>query len=49
MTLVDISADRYQVLLRFLGAWWCQGSSSLEPYVLLQHLATPLPGFSDAP
>ena len=49
MTLVDITEDRYQLLLRFLGAWWCLGSSSLEPYVLLRHLATPLPGFPDAP
>jgi len=49
MTLVDISEDRYQLLLRFLGAWWCLGSSTLEPYPLLRHLATPLPGFPDAP
>jgi hypothetical protein len=49
MTLVDISEDRYQQLLRFLGAWWCLGSSQLEPYGLLQHLAAPLPGFPDAP
>ena len=49
MTLVDISEDRYLHLLRFLGAWWCLGSSLLEPYVLLRHLATPLPGFPDVP
>lgn len=49
MTLVDITEDRYQQLLRFLGAWWCLGSSSLEPYVLLRHLATQLPGFPGAP
>ena len=35
MTLVDISEDCYLHLLRFLGAWWCLGSSLLEPYVLL--------------
>lgn len=39
--LVDLSEYRYLLLLRFLGAWWCLGSSLLEPYVLLPHLATP--------
>src|SRR4029077_19663263 len=28
--------------LRVLGAWWCLGSSALEPYLLLQYLPAQL-------
>ncbi len=44
MGLVDMSEYRYLLLLRVLGAWWCLGSSTLEPHMLLQHLARPVVG-----
>jgi len=48
MSLVDMSEYRYLLLLRVLGAWWCLGSSTLEPHVLLQHLASPVVEFGNA-
>ncbi len=48
MSLVDMSEYRYLLLLRVLGAWWRLGSSTLEPHVLLQHLAGPAVGFGHA-
>ena len=47
MSLVDMSEHRYLALLRVLGAWWCLGSSTIEPHVLLQHLARPDVGFAN--
>jgi hypothetical protein len=47
VSLVDMSEYRYLLLLRVLGAWWSLGSSTLEPHVLLQHLATPVVGFGN--
>ena len=47
MTLVDMTEYRYLLLLRVLGAWWCLGSSALEPHVLLQQMADPLVEFND--
>ena len=47
MSLVDMSEYRYLLLLRVLGAWWCLGSSTLAPRVLLQHLAMPVEGFGN--
>lgn len=48
MSLVDMSEYRYLALLRVLGAWWCLGSSTIEPHVLLQHLARPDVGFGNS-
>lgn len=48
MSLVDMPEYRYLLLLRVLGAWWCRGSSILEPHVLLQHLARPAVGIGNA-
>jgi hypothetical protein len=48
VSLVDMPEYRYLLLLRVLGAWWCLGSSTLEPHVLLQHLASPEVGFGNA-
>jgi hypothetical protein len=48
MSLIDMPEYRYLLLLRVLGAWWCLGSSALEPHVLLQHLARPVVGFDNA-
>jgi len=31
----------YLRCLRVLGAWWCLGSSRLEPHVLTQYEARP--------
>ena len=47
MSLVEMSEYRYLALLRVLGAWWCLGSSTIEPHVLLQHLARPDVGFAN--
>ena len=34
LTLPD---DAYQARLRALAAWWCLGSSALEPQLLMQY------------
>jgi hypothetical protein len=47
MSLVDMSEYRYLLLLRVLGAWWCLGSSAIEPRVLLQHLGSRVVGFGN--
>jgi hypothetical protein len=38
-TAPDLTASEQLYLhdLRVLGAWWCLGSSALDPRVLLQH------------
>ena len=36
---VNLSDQSYERRLRALGAWWCLGSSALEPQLLLQYEA----------
>ena len=43
---VRVPVDVYLLQLRVLAAWWCLGSSRLEPQVLLPYLAARLPRFS---
>ncbi len=35
------SQQWYLLQLRVLGAWWCLGSSALEPYLLLRYSLVP--------
>jgi hypothetical protein len=42
MTFMSGPAQWYLLRLRVLGAWWCLGSSALEPYLLLQYLPAQL-------
>ena len=37
MTLISGPEQWYLLRLRVLGAWWCLGSSALEPYLLLRY------------
>jgi len=30
-------SDGYERVLRVLGAWWCLGSSAVQPQALAQH------------
>ena len=42
MTFMSGPQQWYLLRLRVLGAWWCLGSSALEPYLLLQYLPAQL-------
>lgn len=44
---VSVPVDVYLHRLRVLAAWWCLGSSALEPQLLLQYAAAPLPRFRE--
>jgi hypothetical protein len=35
--MLTLTADAYERFLRVLGAWWCLGSSALQPQVLAPH------------
>jgi hypothetical protein len=45
MTFMSGREQWYLLQLRVLGAWWCLGSSALEPYLLLQYLPAPPAAF----
>jgi len=34
---LSLPNDAYQARLRALAAWWCLGSSALEPQLLMQY------------
>ena len=40
--VVSMPDEIYLARLRALGAWWCLGSSALEPRVLMQYAPAPL-------
>lgn len=45
---VTVSDESYTRRLHALGAWWCLGSSAVEPRLLLQYAPAPLPGLREA-
>jgi hypothetical protein len=49
MTLISGPEQWYLLQLRVLGAWWCLGSSALEPYLLLQYSPAPPGAFNMVP
>jgi hypothetical protein len=36
---LTLSTEAYERFLRVLGAWWCLGSSALQPATLARHEA----------
>ena len=36
---VNLTVDAYERCLRVLGAWWCLGSSAVQPGTLAAHEA----------
>jgi hypothetical protein len=38
----------YEQRLRALGAWWCLGSSALQPRVLMEYAPAALPTLREA-
>jgi len=49
MTFMSGPEQWYLLQLRVLGAWWCLGSSALEPYLLLQYSPAPPGAFHTVP
>jgi len=49
MTLVSGPEQWYLLQLRVLGAWWCLGSSALEPHLLLRYSLAPSARFHTVP
>ncbi len=45
---VSLSEDGYLERLRVLGAWWCLGSSALDPRLLLHNSPAWLPALREA-
>ena len=38
---LSVAYQEYEQRLRVLAAWWCLGSSALEPQLLLQYAPVP--------
>jgi len=45
---VSLPRDGYLQELRVLGAWWCLGSSALQPRLLAQYAAARLSALREA-
>ena len=45
---VSMPPDPYLQRLRALAAWWCLGSSTLAPAVLMRYAPAPLSGIREA-
>ena len=49
MTFMSGPEQWYLLQLRVLGAWWCLGSSALEPHLLLRYSLAPSAAFHTVP
>lgn len=46
--VIRVPGELYLCQLRVLGAWWCLGSSALEPGLLTRYAPVPLRSLREA-